>query len=58
MLENIKDGQADASKYNSEILKFSSPNVAVVFSNEYPEKKNSNQTDDAFSKLIKNIKEK
>ena len=39
MLENIKDGQAEASKYNSEIIKFRSPNVVVVFSNENPEKK-------------------
>ena len=39
MLENIKDGQVKASKYNSEILKFRTPNIAVVFSNENPERK-------------------
>ena len=39
MLENIKDGQAEASKYNSEIIKFRTPNIVVVFSNEHPERK-------------------
>ena len=39
MLENIKDGQAEASKYNSEIIKFRTPNIVVVFSNETPERK-------------------
>ena len=39
MLENIKDGQAEASKYNSEIIKFRTPNIVVVFSNENPERK-------------------
>ena len=34
MLENIKDGQEEASKYNSEIIKFRTPNIVVVFSNE------------------------
>ena len=39
MLENIKDGQAEASKYNSEIIKFRTPNIVVVFSNENPDRK-------------------
>ena len=34
-----QDGQAEASKYNSEIIKFRTPNIVVVFSNENPERK-------------------
>ena len=33
MLELIKDGGATASRYSSEILRFRTPNVVVVFSN-------------------------
>ena len=33
----MKDGDAFAEKYNSQLLKFISPNVVMVFSNETPE---------------------
>ena len=36
LLEDIKDGQASSSKYNSKILKICTPNVLVVFSNYWP----------------------
>ena len=36
LLEDLKDGDAFASKYNSQELKIKVPNVVVVFSNEYP----------------------
>ena len=36
VLEDIKDGQATSSKYNSKILKLCTPNVLVVFSNYSP----------------------
>ena len=36
VLEDIKDGQASSSKYNSKILKSCTPNVLVVFSNYWP----------------------
>ena len=36
VLEDIKDGQASSSKYNSKILKICTPNVLVVFSNYWP----------------------
>ena len=34
LLEEIKDGQAISSKYDSKILRFKTPNIVVVFSNE------------------------
>ena len=39
LLEDLKDGDAFASKYNSQELKIKVPNVVVVFSNEYPNTK-------------------
>ena len=33
----MKDGDAFADKYNSQLLKFITPNVVMVFSNETPE---------------------
>ena len=39
LLEDLKDGDAFASKYNSQELKIRVPNVVVVFSNEYPNTK-------------------
>ena len=36
VLEDIKDGQAASSKYNSKILDICTPNVLVVFSNYSP----------------------
>ena len=36
LLEDLKDGDAFASKYNSQELKIKVPNVVMVFSNEYP----------------------
>ena len=37
VLENIKDGRAIASKYASEIVRFRTPNVVIVFSNADPD---------------------
>ena len=37
ILENIKDGRAIASKYASEIVRFCTPNVVIVFSNADPD---------------------
>ena len=37
VLESIKDGCATASKFNSEVVRFKSPNVVVVFSNSTPD---------------------
>ena len=39
LLEDLKDGDAFASKYNSQELTIKIPNVVVVFSNEYPNTK-------------------
>ena len=36
ILEDIKDGIASASKFNSEVIQFKTPNVVVVFSNTDP----------------------
>ena len=36
ILEDIKDGQATASKYNNDTLRFKIPNTVMVFSNGYP----------------------
>ena len=37
--DNIKDGIASASKFNSEVIQFKTPNVVVVFSNTDPDMK-------------------
>ena len=39
LLEHIKDGRVFASKYNSQELKFKTPNTVVVFSNNAPDVK-------------------
>ena len=39
ILESIKDGTAVSSKYNSDIMRFKTPNVVVVFSNRIPKTK-------------------
>ena len=39
LLEDLKDGDAFTSKYNSQELTIKIPNVVVVFSNEYPNTK-------------------
>ena len=39
VLEDLKDGAAFASKYNSQQLKIKTPNVVMVFSNEKPDTK-------------------
>ena len=36
LLEDIKDGKALATKYNSKMMRFKTPNVIIVFSNMYP----------------------
>ena len=36
ILEDIKDGQATASKYNNEIIRMKTPNILMVFSNKLP----------------------
>ena len=37
ILENIKDGRAFASKWSSELIRFQTPNVVIVFSNDDPD---------------------
>ena len=37
LLENIKDGEAMAMKFKSRIMRFRTPNVIMVFSNDYPD---------------------
>ena len=37
ILEDIKDGQATASKYDNDNIYFKTPNIVVVFSNQYPD---------------------
>lgn len=37
VLEHIKDGSATASKFNSERIRFRTPNIVVVFSNKEPD---------------------
>ena len=39
MLEEIKDGKAVSTKYESSILDLNTPNIVVVFSNERPEER-------------------
>ena len=39
VLENIKDGCATAMKYDSERIKFKTPNIVIVFSNHSPNMK-------------------
>lgn len=36
ILEDIKDGQATASKYDNDNIRFKTPNTIIVFSNLYP----------------------
>ena len=36
ILEDIKDGQATASKYDNNNIRFKTPNTVMVFSNRYP----------------------
>ena len=36
ILEDIKDGQATASKYDNNNIRFKTPNIVMVFSNGYP----------------------
>ena len=36
ILEGIKDGQLISSKYNSKVLKLKTPNIVIVFSNDFP----------------------
>ena len=39
VLEDLKDGAAFSSKYNSQQLKIKTPNIVIVFSNEKPDTK-------------------
>ena len=39
ILEDIKDGQATASKYDNDNIRFKTPNTLMVFSNGYPNTK-------------------
>ena len=39
ILEDIKDGQATASKYDNDNIRFKTPNILMVFSNCYPNTK-------------------
>lgn len=37
ILEDIKDGQATASKYDNDNIRFNTPNTVLIFSNQYPQ---------------------
>ena len=37
LLESIKDGEAVSGKYNTMMMTFTTPNVVMVFSNDYPD---------------------
>ena len=37
ILDNIKDGQAMASKYDGNIISFKTPNIVMIFSTVYPD---------------------
>ena len=39
LLEDIKDGQATASKYDNDNIQFKTPNIVMIFSNTYPDLK-------------------
>ena len=39
ILENLKDGEATASKYDNDTIRFKTPNTVMVFSNHYPDLK-------------------
>ena len=39
ILEDLKDGSTFAEKYDSQNFKIRTPNVIMVFSNHFPEKK-------------------
>ena len=43
ILENIKDGQATASKYDNDNIHFKTPNTVVIFSNQLPNRKKLSQ---------------
>ena len=36
VLENIKDGEATATKFDNDIIQFRTPNTVMIFSNQYP----------------------
>ena len=55
ILEDIKDGQATASKYDNDNIYFKTPNIVVVLSNQYPDTKKPT-IDGLFLKLIKSWK--
>ena len=40
ILEDIKDGQATASKYDNNNIRFKTPNTVMIFSNGYPKTQN------------------
>ena len=40
ILEDIKDGQATASKYDNDNIRFKTPNTVMIFSNQYPKTQN------------------
>ena len=39
ILEDIKDGAATTSKYDNQVLKFKTPNIVMVFSNSWPNRR-------------------
>ena len=43
LLEDIKDGKALATKYNSKMMRFKTPNVIIVFLNMYPDTREFSQ---------------
>ena len=51
VLEKIKNGRIVANKYNSAELKFQTPNIVIVFSNDKPEVKIFQRIDGKYSEL-------
>ena len=39
ILEDIKDGAATTSKYDNQIIKFKTPNIVMIFSNSWPNRR-------------------
>ena len=54
ILEDIKDGQATASKYDNDNIYFKTPNTVVIFSNQIPEMRRLSKDRWIIFKITKN----
>ena len=54
ILEAIKDGETVASKYDSDIIRFNTPNVVMVFANHYPDVKELSKDRWLICKIVDN----